>query len=142
MDPDRLWTTFVTPWTGGDPDVIDALADPALVWHVPPFADLDLAGLKEFAAGFALAFPDFEITVDDVVTAEDRIVHLWHCSATFAGASPLLPMPPTGRRTHGSGTIVAALDGDRVVEVWHHGDWLGWLEGAGVIAGLGTAAPH
>ena len=59
------------------------------------------------------------------------------CEATFSGESPMVPIPPTGRRTGASGTHVCHWSGGVVVEAWHHGDWLSWLQGAGVIPALG-----
>ncbi|MFN8108730.1 MAG: ester cyclase [Thermoleophilia bacterium] len=66
--------------------------------------------------------------LDTTVAQGDSVAWLWHCEATFTGSSPVIPVPPTGRPTAASGTIVARLENDRVVELWHHGDWLSWLQ--------------
>jgi predicted ester cyclase len=140
MDTATLWQTLLVPWRGGDPDALDDAMTPDVRYHVPPFGELDLNGVKEFAAGFALAFPDFRITLDDTVAEGDRIAYLFSCEATFSGRSPLMPMDPTGRATSASGTVLVRMRGERAEEIWHHGDWLTWLQGAGVIEGLPQAA--
>ncbi len=137
MDAASAFTSMVTPWKGGDPDEFDEVMASDLHYHMPPFDDLDLSGLKQYAAGFAQAFPDFSITLDDTIVDEDRIVYLWHCEATLSGASPVLPVQPTGKHTSASGTLVCHVANDRFDEIWHHGDWLGWLQKAGAIEGLG-----
>ncbi len=43
---------------------------------------------------------------------------------------------PTGKRTTATGCHICQWVGDRCVEVWHFGDWLGWLQKAGVMPSL------
>lgn len=137
MDPAAAFKSLATPWEGGDVDAFDDVMAPALRYHMPPFEDQDLASLKEFVAGFAQSFPDFSVTADDTIVEGDQIVYRWSCEATLSGESPVIPVPPTGRRTSATGTLLCRVADDRFVEVWHHGDWLGWLQKAGVIEGLG-----
>lgn len=70
---------------------------------------------------------------------EDQVVgdlsaHRWSCTGTFTGPGGIIPGKPTGHQAQGTGTHVR--DG-RLVEVWHFGDWLGCLQGAGVLPALG-----
>jgi predicted ester cyclase len=137
VDPAAAWTKLIEPWKGGDPSVLDEVVAPDLQYHMPPFEDQSLESLKQFAGGFAQAFPDFTIELDDTMVDGDRVVYLWHCEATLTGESPIVPVPPTGKRTDASGTIIGHVAGDKFDEIWHHGDWLSWLQKAGVIEGLG-----
>jgi hypothetical protein len=61
------------------------------------------------------------------------------CTGTYSGENPLLPTPPTGRSTQATGVLMAQWHERRIVELWHFGDWMGWLTGAGVLPPLGAA---
>jgi hypothetical protein len=130
---------FIEAWTRRNLAAVDDLFTANAVYHVPPFPDLPgTAALKEFILSFNRAFPeDLGVVFDEELGREDVTVHRWTVSGTFAGASPLLPVPPTGRRTVATGCHILHWSGDRCVEAWHFGDWLGWLQRAGVLPPLG-----
>jgi hypothetical protein len=124
-------------WTSGKTEVVDELLPADIVYHLAPFPDQDVESLKAFAAAFNHAFPDFDLTLDETVSEGSTTTHLWHCSGTYTGDAGLFPVGPTGLATEASGTHVVHWKGERPVEVWHHGDWLGWLQKCGVLPPLG-----
>ena len=77
--------------------------------------------------------------MDEQVVDGDTTVQRWHCRGTYSGQSPLPPVPPTGRSTQGSGVLMAHWRGGQIAELWHFGDWLGWLTAAGVLPPLDAA---
>lgn len=125
-------------WERGDVSSLDEVYSDDLVYHIPPFPDLDKAGLGDFMTGFHQAFPDFSVEQDELVVDGDTTVQRWHCSGTYTGRSPLLPVPPTGRSTRASGVLMAHWREGRISELWHFGDWMGWLTAAGVVPPLGA----
>jgi predicted ester cyclase len=127
LDTDGFWREVGAAWMDGDVSGLEHMA-PDVKYHMPPVGDFDRDGLAAFIVGFREAFPDFVVTLDDTIVDGDRVVWLWHCEATFSGESSVVPVAPTGARSAASGTIVARFEGDRAVEVWHHGDWLTWLQ--------------
>lgn len=130
------WEHGRAGWERGDVSGFDEIYSDDLVYHVPPFPDLDKAGLREFVTAFHQTFPDFHVEQDEEVLTGDTSVHRWHCEATFTGQASLLPVPPTGRRTTASGALWFHWTDGKVSEVWHFGDWFGWLSQAGVIPPL------
>lgn len=128
LDTSSAWTDIGAAWMTGDLARLDAHLAPDVSYHMPPVGDFDRAGLAGFIGGFREAFPDFQVTLDDTIVDGDRVAWLWHCGATFSGTSAVVPVPPTGRRSEASGTIVARFEGGQAKEVWHHGDWLSWLQ--------------
>jgi predicted ester cyclase len=126
-------------WERGDVSGVDEVYSDDLVYHMPPFADLDKAQLRDFITGFHQAFPDFSVEEDQLVVDADTTVQRWHCTGTYSGQSPLLPVPPTGRSTQATGVLMAQWRDGRIVELWHFGDWMGWLTGAGVLPPLDAA---
>ena len=132
-----LFTRFGDVWVTGEVDVLDELFPGDIAYHLPPFPDMDKEGLKQFIAAFHQAFPDFDLTIDEEVLDGETSVHRWSCRATFSGESTLLPAAPTGQSTDATGAHVTHWRDGRPVEMWHHGDWLGWLQKAGVLPPLG-----
>ncbi len=126
-------------WERGDASGVDEVYSDAVVYHMPPFPDLDRSGLRDFMAAFHQAFPDFVVEEDQLVVDGDTTVQRWHCTATYSGQNSLLPVPPTGRSTRASGVLMARWRDGRIVELWHFGDWMGWLTGAGVLPPLDGA---
>jgi predicted ester cyclase len=126
------------PWMTGDFTGVDDLMAPDVRYHMPPFPDLDRDGYRHFIEGFRTAFTEFSVTVDQTIVEGNRSAHLWHCEAVLSGESPVLPgVHATGRRTAATGTHVCIWEDGRVVEAWHHGDWLTWLTMAGVLPPMG-----
>jgi ketosteroid isomerase-like protein len=136
-DQAKVLRQLVEPWETGRVDDVDDLLPDDVTYHLAGFPDMDRAGLKQFMAGFHQSFPDFSVTVDEDLIDGDRSAHRWHCAGTFSGAGGLLPGDPSGRATEATGTHVLHWRDGRPVEVWHFGDWLSWLQGAGVIPPLG-----
>ncbi|MDX1615939.1 MAG: ester cyclase [Candidatus Promineifilaceae bacterium] len=131
------WELAVEAWMNGNLDALDDVYSANVAYHLPPFPDMDLAGLKEFIVGFRMAFPDFQVVTDEHIVEGDSTAHRWHASGTFTGESPLLPVSPTNQPSTASGSLVCHWAEGKMIEVWHNGDWLGWLQRAGVIPPLG-----
>jgi len=128
----------VGAWTTDNADLLDEAYASDIIYHMPPFPDLvGTAAQKQFIAGFRAAFPDFQVTIDEDIVEGNRSTHRWHCQGTYSGQSPMLPVPPTGRQTVATGSLVMHWENGKVTEAWHFGDWLGWLQGAGVLPPLG-----
>ncbi|MCD2197873.1 ester cyclase [Actinomycetospora endophytica] len=106
-------------------------------YHLAGFPDMDRASLKQFMAGFHQSFPDFSVTFEEDIVEGERSAHRWICTGTFTGAGGLLPGDPTGKPTTATGTHMVHWRDGRPAEIWHFGDWLSWLQGAGVIPALG-----
>ena len=136
-DTATMFERFGEVWETGDVDVVDELLPADVVYHLAPFPDMDRAGLKQFMSAFHDAFPDFSLTVQDAFDADGRSAHRWSCRGTLTGDSGLLPGPPTGAATEATGCHVVAWRDGVPIEIWHHGDWLGWLQKAGVVPALG-----
>jgi hypothetical protein len=136
-DPANFIDRLGEPWITGKVEALDDVLPADVVYHLAPFPDLDRDGLKQFIAAFHDAFPDFALSVDSRVVEGETSVYRWSCRATYSGESSLFPVPPTGRETEATGTHWVQWRDGEPVEVWHHGDWLGWLQRCGVVPPLG-----
>lgn len=132
-----FFSRFGDVWTSGKVEVIDELFPADLAYHLPPFPDMDRNGLKQFITLFHQAFPDFTLSIDEEITEGDTTSYRWNCAATYTGESALLPVPPTGAATTATGSHFIHWRNGQPAEVWHNGDWLGWLQHCGVVPALG-----
>jgi predicted ester cyclase len=101
----------------GDVSFVDDLFAPDYRAHA---AGLELPpGPGAFKLAVALwraAFPDFEVTIEELIGEGDFVVNRFHTSGTHLGQ--LLHVPPTGRRFAVSGADVHRVVDGRVVESW------------------------
>ncbi len=139
-DRNTKFLSMVGAWSNGDVSVVDPICDPNVVFHVFPFGDMDLEAQKQFMIAFNQAFPDFTADIMEEFSDGNVSIHRWTCSGTFTGQSPMMPVGPTGKKTFANGTHIVHWKDGKMVEVFHYGDWLGWLIGCGVLPPLGAPA--
>ncbi|MCK5484358.1 MAG: ester cyclase [Gemmatimonadetes bacterium] len=105
--------------------------DPSVVAHGLGPNPLDLEGLEHFYGGLWKAFPDLQITVDDMVGEGDRVS--WRLRVRGTQEAEFRGVPPTGKEvTFGAQYIFRFRDG-RIVERWTNFDRLGVLVQLGAI---------
>jgi hypothetical protein len=135
----KFWS-MAEAWSTGNVSVVDSVCDPKVVFHVFPFGDMDLEAQKQFIIAFNNAFPDFTVQRLEDFSDGNVSIHRWSCSGTFTGKSAMMPIDPTGKQTLANGTHIIHWKNGKMVEVFHYGDWLGWLIGCGVLPPLGASA--
>jgi len=113
-------------------DAIEEVYAPDFVWHEP---DQDVRGYeqaKQFATGFFDAFPDLNITVDDVVAEGDQVVSRYTIRGTHRGETEDFG-PPTGKQMVLEGITIHRFEGDKIVEEWERYDNLSVLQQLGLV---------
>ena len=89
--------------------------------------------------GFRAAFPDIQVTVDEMVAEGDRVVVVWSATGTHRG--PFGGVAPTGRRVSGTNASILRLRDGRITEYRVFRDRLETLQQLGATITLPTAAP-
>jgi len=106
--------------------------DPAVVAHGLAPKPLDLEGLRRFYEGLWTAFPDLEISIDDLFGEGDRAT--WRLSVRGTHEAEFRGIPATGIEvTFGAQYIFRFRDGV-IVERWTNLDRLGVLAQLGALA--------
>ena len=111
---------YLEIWNDGNLDLVDELYAPDFVWHVVDIEEdiVGTAAFKELVTSFRTAFPDFNVTFDEVFAAGDKMVIRWTMTGTNTG--PFGDLPPTGQPVTLHGVAISrAVDG-MTVEVWQH----------------------
>jgi steroid delta-isomerase-like uncharacterized protein len=117
----------------GATDLVDELVAPDFVDHeeLPPGLPPGREAIKQLYVAFASAFPDFNITVDDMIAEGDKVVARSTWTGTHKGE--FMGIPPTGRSVSFGVIDIVRIEGGRIVEHW------GQMDNAGLIQQLGVA---
>ena len=103
-------------WEGVDnPDILDEVYAPDVVWHEP---DREIRGLeqaKQFVNTYKTAFPDLSFTVEDVIAEGDRVVTRVTARGTHEGETEEIGTP-TGRQMELKGMTISRIAGGKIIE--------------------------
>ena len=123
----------------GNMALADEMAAPGFVRH-----DLgggpDIVGpegVKLFVGALRAAFPDIQMTVEDVIGEGAKVVVRFTARGTHTGA--FRGIAPTGRKVTWAGINIYREEGGKVVETWQLADALGLMQQLGVVPQPGQA---
>jgi steroid delta-isomerase-like uncharacterized protein len=123
----RRW--FEEVWNKGRAEVIDELmAEDGIAYGLGSGEDnlRGPAGFKTFYSRFKGAFPDIKITVEDIVSAGDKVAVRFTCRATHAGDH--LGVKATNRPVQFEAMSFVRWRNGQIVEGWNSVDMLGMLQ--------------
>ena len=122
----RAWETLAD-----NPDVLDEVYAPDVVWHQP---EGDIQGLEEaeqFVAMIKAAFPDMSTTVEDVIAEGEKVVTRVRFRGTHQGETEDFG-PPTGKQIEQEGITIHRFEDGKIVEEWNQYDNLSILQQLGL----------
>jgi steroid delta-isomerase-like uncharacterized protein len=126
----RRWYSEVM--SEGKTEVIDELCAPDFIDHDPlPGVSADLAGLKDFVAQIRAAFPDMQVTADDLIVEGDRLAVRSTIRGTHEG--DFMGIPASGKRVEVSDYDFVRFENDQAAEHW------GVIDSAALMEQLGAA---
>lgn len=116
----------------GKTEVIDELCAPDFLDHDPlPGSTADLAGLKDFVAQIRAAFPDMQVTADDIVAEGDRLAVRSTMRGTHEG--DFMGIPGSGKKVEVSNYDFVRFENDQAAEHW------GVIDSAALMEQIGMA---
>lgn len=120
-------------WNQRKLNVLDEICAPNFIIYDPSVPDLSRgpAGAKQYIGLFCAAFPDIQITVDDLFAEGDKVALRWSARGTHTGE--LMGIAPTGRPVAVTGHAIYRIAKGQIEEDWITGDTLGVLQQLGVI---------
>ncbi len=119
-----------------NPALFDELLAPTYVLHLPgspPIAGIEQA--KQLMAAYTTAFPDLQLTTEDMVAEGDRVAIRNTWCGTHQGA--FQGLPPTGKHVTFSGSDFFRFAGGKIAEQWADLDALGLMQQLGSIPAMG-----
>ncbi len=116
-------------WNKGIMDALDDLISPDFVNHAASNPNETRDGFKQRVQMVRIAFPDWEMTADEMLGEGDRVVTRWRARGTHRGS--FRGIAATGKKIEVTGIAIdRVLDGKRV-EGWVEWDMLGLLQQLG-----------
>ncbi len=90
---------------------------------------------KELCKAYFKAFPDINITTNDLVAEGDKVVKVWTANCTHKGE--IMGIPATGNKIVVKGIEVFRIEDGKILELWASMDNLGMMQQLGVIPSMG-----
>jgi steroid delta-isomerase-like uncharacterized protein len=119
-----------------NPALFDELLAPTYVLHLPgspPISGIEQA--KQLMVAYTSAFPDLQLTTEDMVAEGDKVAirNTWRGThqGTFQG------IPPTGKYVTFTGSDFFRFVGGKIAEQWADLDALGLMQQLGGIPAMG-----
>ena len=126
----RVADDIVNP---GNVDAVDEIYAPDYVLHDPssPEDVHGVEGAREFYETVFNAFPDTEISIEELIAEGDKVVTRWTSRGTHQGE--FMGLPPSGKRVEVAGVTISRIEGGKIVEDWEFTDALGLMQQLGAI---------
>jgi steroid delta-isomerase-like uncharacterized protein len=119
-------------WNKKEFDLADRYYSPDYVNHHPLLPDVkNLDQFKQWCFAFKNGFPDFNVTIEEIVVEGDMTVTRWTLRCTHTGE--YMGIPPTGKKAEMSGMTMEHLKDGKSIEAWWNGDDLGMMQQLGII---------
>ncbi len=90
-----------------------------------------LEGYRQVVGMTLSAFPDIQISIEDLIAEGDRVVVRWTCRGTHRGE--FAGIPPTNKQVTFTGIDIYRYKGGKRVETWRQLDALGLGQQLGVV---------
>ena len=129
-------------WNQGNVAVFDELYAPTFINHDPSFPTVrSREDYKQWVTETLNSFPDFHLTIDDMIGEGENVVTRWTLVATNTGdlVTPT-HIPATGKKVTVTGITIDRFAGGKLVEIWQQGDLMGFLQQLGLIPAPGQAS--
>jgi len=120
-------------WNKGYMPVADELFAPTYVHHDSSTPDVGRGpeGEKKRATLYRNAFPDFRLTIEDLVAEGETVVARWSGRGTHKGE--LNGIAPTGKQINITGVSIARFANNKITEGWVNWDALGLMRQIGAV---------
>jgi steroid delta-isomerase-like uncharacterized protein len=128
----RRW--FKEVWNEGREATIDELFAETGVAYGLGDGDVEVHGpaqMKPFVHNLRASFPDLQISIQDILAEEDKVMTRVLLEGTHSGSG--LGVPPTGRKIRVAGIVVIRILKGHFVEGWNSWDQLGLLRQIGAL---------
>jgi len=120
-------------WNMGNLDALNELHSTEYTEHHAPFPDVKgLDAFKLMVAGARITYPDFHITIHELIQEGDKLAVRWSWTGTHLGQTRQLTIPPTGKQITLTGSHILHIKNNKLVEGWQFADDLGLLQQLGL----------
>jgi predicted ester cyclase len=122
----------VKEFNRGNLDILDEACSPSFVFHTPSNPDWEREQMKSALAMMHRALPDWQITLDDIFSTEDKAAYRITCQDTHLGE--LWGVSPTVKQMIWTAMIVGHYKNEKLVEESEFVDHAGLRRQLGLVA--------
>lgn len=121
---------YIAAWNTGNFDGLEnAVSKDFELRMTPQFNPLvGIDTLKNSITYWRTAYPDFKITLDEVIYTKEKVAARWTIRATNTGPGF---HPPTGRTVVVPGISILHISESKIVDEWIAGNELYWMQQLG-----------
>ncbi len=116
-------------WSKGNLNVIDEICATDFFSH--SFQERGVEGLKQTIARYRIAFPDLQITIEDMIAEGDKVVIRRTLRGSHKGE--FQGIAPTDKQTATASIAIFRIDEGKIKEIWQVSDELSLLQQIGAI---------
>ena len=116
-------------WKRMNAEAVDRFVAPDMIDHSGRGSGRE--AVQQTVRLFAAAFPDWHLTIEDLIAEGDKVVMRGVAGGTHRGA--FMGIPPTGRRVTVPGIHIMRIADGKIAEHWAQGDYLGMMQQLGRI---------
>jgi steroid delta-isomerase-like uncharacterized protein len=102
----------------------------------PPIEGLE--AFRQFGSLYFSAFPDLQITPEELIAEGDKVTMRYGWRGTQQGE--LMGFPATGKQVRASGISILRIANGKIAEQWDSFDNLGMLQQLGVVPAPGQSS--
>jgi len=107
---------YVEAWNTGNADLFDEIIDLKFVRHMSSASRTSAVGLdslKSVMRSLRASYPDFHVTLDEVIYTDNKIISRYHFSGTNTGTGAT---PPTGKKYTATGISISNVKDGKFME--------------------------
>ncbi len=113
-------------------DLLDEIFAPDFVQYgADPDQVSGVEDLKQFFVMLRSGFPDFQVTIEDLLAEGDKVVLHFTFQGTHQGE--FTSIGPTGKQVTMTGIDIFRIADGKIVELWNQEDVLGMMQQLGAI---------
>ncbi len=129
----RIWDEI---WNLGSLEVCEQVLASDYVGHLPLMTVKGPGEFRDMVAVYRTAYPDVNLTVEDIFAIGDRIAVRWVSRGTHLG--PMMGIPPSNAKIEVMGISLFRMENGKVAEEWEGFDTFGMMQQIGAIPGPGA----
>ena len=129
-----LIRSIYDPKIGFDMEKFYAHAAKDMVFTRPPFPPVvGIEANRQSDEALLAAFSNYEVTIEDIFEAEDRVVMLYIWKGVHTGPLPTMGVPATGKAVECRGCSVFYFKDENVAKAIDYFDLFGFMQQLGLV---------